>query len=261
MRTASLLLVLSFAPATLVAQGNPNPVPRDPSQWPQHSMDRPRPPVVMPGPVGTSTPPSDAIVLFDGHGLEAWRSTNPTAGPAPWRVTRGYFEVAPGTGGIATRERFGDVQLHIEWSSPTEAGDSGQDRGNSGVFLMGRYEVQVLDSWENPTYADGQAGSIYGQFPPAVNPIRAPGEWNSYDIVFHRPRFDGQGRVTTPGRVTLFFNGVLVHDEQVIIGPTSHGRRSAYETHDGALPISLQDHGHKVRFRSVWVRRLEPTAP
>lgn len=243
--------------APVAAQGNSNPVPRDPSPWPQHSMERPRPPVVFPGGFGASLPPSDAIVLFGGRSLEAWRSVNPTGGPAPWRATRGYVEVAPGTGGIGTREQFGDVQLHLEWSAPTPASDSGQNRGNSGVFLMGRYEVQVLDSWENPTYADGQAGSVYGQFPPEANPIRAPGEWNSYDIVFHRPRFDGQGRVTSPARVTVFFNGVLVHDEQNLLGPTSHGRRSAYDDHASALPITLQDHGQKVRFRNIWVRRLE----
>lgn len=251
----ALLLALPALPRLAHAQ---NPVPRDPSPWPQHSLDRPKPPVVFPGPSVVSAPPSDALVLFGGGSLEEWRSSNPTAGPAPWRTTRSYMEVAPGTGGIQTKERFGDVQLHVEWSSPMESRDSGQDRGNSGVFLMGRYEVQVLDSWENATYADGQAGSLYGQFPPAVNPIRAPGEWNSYDIIFHRPRFDGQGRVTAPARVTVLFNGVLVHDEQALLGPTSHGRRSAYEAHDDALPISLQDHGHKVRFRNIWVRRLEP---
>ena len=253
-------IALTLVAAPLGAQANPNPVPRDPSSWPQHSMDRPKPPVVFPGAAGTSVPPSDAIVLFDGRSLDAWRSTNPTGGPAPWRVTRGYFEVAPGTGGIATRERFGDLQLHLEWSAPTEIRDSGQDRGNSGVFLMGRYEVQILDSYENPTYADGQAGAIFGQFPPAVNPIRAPGEWNSYDIIFHRPRFDAQGKVTQPARMTVFFNGVLVHDEQVVLGPTTFGRRSPYEAHDEALALSLQDHGHKVRFRNVWVRRLEREA-
>ena len=133
----------------------------------------------------------------------------------------------------------------------------GSTGGNSGVFLMGRYEVQILDSYQSPTYADGQAGALYGQFPPLVNPIRPPGQWNSYDIIFHRPRFAPDGTVEKPARITLLFNGVVVQNEQALIGPTSHGERAAYESHPDRLPISLQDHGSKVRFRNIWVRRLE----
>src|SRR6478736_8743773 len=229
MRTSSLLLLLSLAPALAGAQGNPNPVPADPSRWPQHSMERPRPANVTPGPFATVPAPSDAIVLMDGKSLAKWRATDSAMGPVRWTIANGYVEVAPGTGAIATRDSFGDVQLHIEWSSPVPAVGESQHRGNSGVFLMGRYEVQVLDSYNSKTYADGQAGALYGQFPPLVNPIRAPGQWNSYDIIFHRPRFAPDGTVEKPAKVTVLFNGVVVQNEQALIGPTSHGERSAYE--------------------------------
>ncbi len=257
MRTASLFLILALAPVAAGAQGNPNPVPSDPSRWPQHSMERPRPANVTPGPFATVPPPSDAIVLMDGKSLAKWRATDSAMGPAKWTIANGYVEVAPGTGAIATRDSFGDVQLHVEWKSPVPAVGESQHRGNSGVFLMGTYEVQILDTYHNDTYADGMAGGFYGQFPPLVNPIRPPTEWNSYDIVFHRPHFDATGKVTSPARMTVFFNGVLVQDDQALVGPTSHGQRAPYEAHADALPIELQDHEFKVRFRNIWVRRLE----
>jgi len=257
MRTASLLFVLALAPVAAGAQVNPNPVPTDPSQWTQHSMDRPRPAIVTPGAFVGAPPPSDAVVLMNGRSLAKWRSTDSAMGPARWKVVNGYVEIVPGTGGIATRDSFGDVQLHIEWSAPTPARGEGQHRGNSGVFFMGTYEVQVLDTWHNDTYADGMAGGLYGQFPPLVNPVRRPGEWNSYDIVFRRPRFDANGKVISPARVTVFFNGVLVQNDQALIGPTSHGERAPYEAHGDKLPIELQDHDYKVKFRNAWVRRLE----
>jgi hypothetical protein len=256
MRIPSYIAALCLLPALLSAQGNPNPVPTDPSQWPQHSMDRPRPPVVTPGAFVSEPPPSDAIVLMDGRSLDKWRSAD-TTGPARWKIAGGYVEVAPGTGGIATRDSFGDMQLHVEWRAPLPVKGEGQERGNSGVFLMGTYEVQVLDSYHNDTYADGQAGSIFGQFPPLVNPARPPGQWNSYDIVFHRPRFDATGKVTAPARATVFFNGVLVQDDQVILGPTTYARRTAYSAHPDRLPIELQDHEFPVRYRNIWARRLE----
>ncbi|HEU4570113.1 MAG TPA: DUF1080 domain-containing protein [Gemmatimonadales bacterium] len=257
MRISLLLSALSLLPTALLAQGNPNPVPGDPSPWPQHSMERPRPPIVTPGEARLPVPaPSDAIVLFDGRGLAAWRSADSAAAPARWTVRGGYVEVAPGTGGIATRDSFGDIQLHIEWSAPLPVRGEGQERGNSGVFLMGTYEIQVLDSYHNDTYPDGQAGAIFGQFPPLVNPARPPGEWNSYDIVFHRPRFDAAGKLIAPARATVLFNGVLVQDDQAILGPTTYGERSAYQAHPDRLPIELQDHEFKVRYRNVWVRRL-----
>ncbi len=226
--------------------------------WPQHSLDRPEPPVVAPAAVQPAVPPpADAVVLFAGGSLAAWQSTDSTGGPARWRVSSGAMEVVPGSGGIRTRRSFGDVQLHIEWMAPLPAEGSGQDRGNSGVFLMGQYEVQVLDSWRSSTYADGQAGAIYGQFPPLVNASRQPGRWQSFDIVFRHPEFDGD-QLTVPARMTVFHNGVLVHEDVVLQGPTSHRRRAPYAAHPARLPISLQDHGQKVRFRNIWVRELAP---
>jgi hypothetical protein len=224
------------------------------TDWPQHSMERPRPLVVDPGPyLGPANVPSDAIVLFDGSGLAAWEKDG---GGAPgWAVRDGYMEVVPGSGSIHTRQPFGDVQLHVEWASPNPPHGTGQDRGNSGVFLQGQYEVQIVDTYENETYADGMAGGLYGQYPPLVNPIRSPGEWNVYDIVFRAPRFNGDGTLATPARLTVFFNGVLVQDDQELIGPTSHGGRAPYRAH-GNLGIGLQDHEHPVRFRNIWVREL-----
>jgi hypothetical protein len=170
----------------------------------------------------------------------------------------GALEVAPGTGGIETVREFGDVQVHVEWMAPNPPHGEGQDRGNSGVFLMRQYEVQVLDSYHNETYADGQAGSVFGQYPPLVNPIRPPGEWQSYDIVFRRPRFDAAGKVTRPARMTVLFNGMLVQDAVELVGPTSNAERIPYVAHADRLPLSLQDHGHRVRVRNIWVRELEP---
>jgi hypothetical protein len=162
-----------------------------------------------------------------------------------------------GTGSLRTARSFGDIQLHIEWRAATPPTASGQNRSNSGVFLMGRYEVQVLDSYQNETYADGQAAALYGQRPPLVNASRPPGEWQTYDIVFRRPRFAADGRVLEPARITLLHNGVLVHDAVAFTGATAHMRAASYEAHEDRLPISLQDHGDPVRFRNIWVRELE----
>lgn len=257
MRSALFVAPLACAIATsAVAQDNPNSVPKDPSAWKQHALTRPRPPVVTPGGLGRAGAPSDAIVLFDGHSLEAWRVVDSAVKPASWNLVDGAMEVAPGTGSIMSRRDFGDVQLHIEWMSPTPPRGEGQERGNSGVFLMNRYEVQVLDSYDNPTYADGQAAAIYGQFPPKVNASRPPGEWQAYDIIFHRPHFDRGGRLTVPARLTVFHNGILVQEDQILLGPTSNSVRSAYTAHADALPVQLQDHGVRVRFRNIWVREL-----
>jgi hypothetical protein len=226
-------------------------------EWPQHSTTRPQPRIVDPGPPPASAPPpGDAIVLFDGRSLAAWRSADTTRSGAAWKVENGYMEVAARTGGIMTARGFGDVQLHVEWASPTQPAGEGQERGNSGVFLMGRYEVQVLDSYRNTTYPDGQAGAIYGQFPPLVNASRGPGVWQSFDIVFHAPRFDERGTVVSPARMTVLHNGILVQDNVALLGPTSHMRRAPYEAHPDKLPISLQDHGNPVRYRNIWVREL-----
>ncbi len=230
------------------------------SRWPQHSLDRPQPPVVDPGPyTGPARPPSDAMVLFDGRDLSQWRGGESGTELARWKVQDGYMEVVAGTGGIRTARDFGDVQLHIEWMTPTPPRGESQERGNSGVFLMSHYEIQVLDSYHNDTYPDGQAGAIYGQSPPLVNPIRPPGHWNTYDIIFHRPHFAADGSVTEPARITLFFNGVLAQDNTVLTGWTVHMQIAHYQPHPDRMPLVLQDHGNRVRYRNVWVRELADT--
>lgn len=230
--------------------------PRPPgAQWNIHSWSRPRPPVVDPGPEHAAPPPSDAVVLFDGRDLSQW-ITQRDSSEAKWVVRDGYMEVAPGTGAIMTRRGFGDVQLHIEWSCPTPPHGESQERGNSGVFLMTHYEVQVLDSYQNDTYPDGQAGAVYGQSPPLANPARPPGQWNVYDIVFHRPHFGPDGAVTRPARITVFMNGVLVQDNTTITGWTVHMQIARYLPHADRLALALQDHENPTRFRNVWVREL-----
>lgn len=199
-------------------------------------------------------PPSDAIVLFDGKDLARWRGQN--GGPARWTIRDGYVEVAPGAGDITTSERFGDVQLHIEWATPALVRGEGQDRGNSGVFLMERYEVQILDSYDNRTYFHGQAGSIYKQHAPLVNASRRPGEWQTYDIVFRAPRFDEQGKVIDRARVTVLHNGVLIQNNAEIYGITYNDRPALYTAHSQQEPLRLQDHGNPMRFRNIWIRRL-----
>jgi hypothetical protein len=224
-----------------------------------HDENRPQPRVVDPGAAGAvdpkGRPPSDAVVLFDGTDLSQWRSQK-GGGPAPWKVENGYMEVVAKSGAIETVKPFGDCQLHIEWAAPSPAEGSGQDRGNSGVYLMGQYEVQVLDSYQSRTYPDGQAGSMYGQYPPLVNPTRPPGEWQTYDIVFRAPRFDRGGGLVRPARVTVFLNGVVVQDASVLTGPTADRARPAYKAHAARLPLSLQDHDHPVRYRNIWIRDL-----
>ena len=211
------------------------------------------PPIVTPG-KGSSDPPSDAIVLFNGQNLSRWQSADSTA--AKWKVIDGYAEVAPGAGDIQTRDRFGDVQLHIEWATPAVPKGEGQERGNSGVFLMGQYEIQVLDSYENKTYYHGQAGSVYKQYAPLVNASRKPGEWQTYDIVFHAPKFDEQGKVIDRARVTVVHNGVLIQNNVEIYGITYNDRPAIYIAHPPQLPLRLQDHGNPIRYRNIWIRRL-----
>ena len=237
-----------FAAAALLVAG----------QFPIHDENRPQPKVVDPGPAPErpAPPPSDAVALFDGTDLSKWR-TKKDGSPAKWKVAAGAMEVVAGTGDIETAQGFGDCQLHVEWATPAVVAGEGQHRGNSGVFLMGRYEVQVLDSYGNVTYPDGQAAAIFGQYPPLVNASRPPGEWQTYDIVFRRPRFDAAGKVTSPARMTVLHNGVLVQDNVVLSGPTAHKARPPYERHPDRLPISLQDHGTKVRYRNIWIRDLE----
>lgn len=211
------------------------------------------PAIVTPGKTNAD-PPSDAIVLFGGADLSRWHGQNNS--PAKWTIRDGYVEVAPGSGDITTNERFGDVQLHIEWATPAVPKGEGQERGNSGVFLMERYEVQVLDSYDNKTYYHGQAASVYKQYAPLVNASRRPGEWQAYDIVFHAPRFDEQGKVIDRARVTVFHNGVLVQNNVEIYGITYNDRPALYIAHGPQEPLRLQDHGNPMRFRNIWIRRL-----
>lgn len=231
-----------------------------PSGWRAHDLDRPRPAVVTPGQAAEVTPPpSDAVVLFDGSGVEAWRNGQGDA--AGWVVRDGAMEAVPGSGFVFTRREFGDVQLHVEWAAPTPVHGSGQDRGNSGVFLMGSYELQVLDSYRNDTYPDGQAGAAYGQYPPLVNASLPPGQWQSYDIIFRRPRFDSTGALTAPARMTAFQNGVLIQDNVALWGPTNWLQANRYEPGHDRGPIALQDHGNPVRYRNIWVRELPEGSP
>ncbi len=226
-------------------------------QWRVHDSARPRPPKVTPGPYFMEAPPSDAIVLFNGKDLSQWVSMVRGGAPqAPrWKVENGYIEIVPKTGRLMTKEKFGDCQLHVEWMVPKEATGQGQGRGNSGIELMTRYEIQVLESHDNLTYADGGAGSIYGVWPPIVNPARPQGEWNVYDVYFEAPRFE-DGQVVKPAALTLFFNGVLVQDHRTYLGTTVWRNVGKYTPHGVEEPLSLQDHSQPVRFRNIWIRRV-----
>lgn len=220
-------------------------------KWKVHDKQRPVPRVVTPGAANTCPPPADAVVLFDGVDLSRWRNGDKDG---TWKVDGGFMEVN-GTGNIETKEAFGDCQLHLEFATPAKVEGESQGRGNSGLFLMGRYEVQILDSYQNRTYADGQCGALYGQTPPLVNAAKAPGEWQSYDILFRAPRFDGS-KLVSPARVTVIHNGVVVQLDQEFIGATAHRAVAQYSPHPAELPIALQDHGNPMRFRNVWLRRL-----
>jgi hypothetical protein len=212
------------------------------------------PAIVTPGRT-TAEAPSDAIVLFDGRDLSHWRSAK-DGSEVKWQVRDGYLEVVPKTDDITTREAFGDCQLHVEWATPAVVKGEGQGRGNSGVFLMQRYEVQVLDSYQNKTYYHGQAGAIYNQYAPLVNASLKPGEWQTYDIIFKAPKFDEQGKVTERARITVLHNGVLIQNNVEIYGNTWHDRAALYIAHEPQLPLQLQNHGDLVRYRNIWIRRL-----
>lgn len=207
----------------------------------------PEPKVITPGEAGG--PPSDAVVLFDGTDLSQWHNGE------KWLVENGYA-ISRG-GDITTKESFGDCQLHIEWAAPEKVEGKGQGRGNSGVYLMDKYEVQILDSYENETYFDGQAGAIYKTRPPLVNACRKPGEWQSYDIVFHSPQFDG-GQLVKPGYITVLHNGVLIQDHTELLGSTAWDEPPTYKPHPPRGPIHLQFHGNPVRFRNIWLREIAP---
>ncbi len=208
-----------------------------------------KPPIIQPGDK-CGAPPSDAILLFNGKDLSNWSNGE------NWSVNDGVMVSGKGT--LTCQEQFGDCQLHLEWSAPDKVEGSGQGRGNSGVFMMGIYEIQVLDSYDNETYSDGQAGSIYKQHPPMVNAMSAPGEWNTYDIFWTAPRFKEDGQLESPAYVTLVHNGVLLQNHFALLGDTPFHRPPQYSAHAGEGPLSLQDHNNPVRFRNIWYRPLVP---
>lgn len=254
--TAGLLVaILSIATNRSVSAQSS----QSPEKWKEHDRDRPQPPVITPGECSTQDhagrPPSDATVLFNGKDLSNWESLD--GSPAKWKVGVGYFETVPKTGNIRTKGSYGDCQLHVEYMPPNPPHGVDQDRGNSGVFLHSLYEIQVLDSYESKTYPDGQDAAVYGQYPPLVNACRPPGQWTTYDIIFHGPRFDADGKLTRPAIVTVLHNGVLVQDHVSLTGPTEHMQRPPYKVTPDKLPLMLQDHNHPVRFRNLWIRELE----
>ena len=237
--------------------------PDDHHPWAIHDHNRPQPKLVTPGSFSTQDqpgrPPSDAVVLFDGSDLSKWEADEGQGVATKWVVNQGAMECVPGSGYIRTREKFGDCQLHVEWAAPTKAEGESQGRGNSGVFLMGLVEIQVLDNYNNPTYPDGFAGSVYSVNPPFANALRPPGEFQTYDIVFRRPVYQG-GQVLDPGYVTVFLNGVLVQDHTRLEGGTGHMSRSQPGPFPMAGPLKLQDHGNPVRYRNIWYRPLPARA-
>lgn len=201
--------------------------------------------------------PSDAIILFDGKNMEQWVSEKDPNKPATWKIINNdYMEIIPKTGGIQTKLKFGDCQLHIEWSAPDDVIEGGQWRGNSGIFFQNRYELQILDSYNNRTYSNGQAGSIYKDHPPLVNAMKSPLEWNTFDIIYIAPRFKTNGSIDVPARITVFHNGVLIQNNATINGLTLYTGLHNYPSSHGEDVIKLQEHGCKTQFRNIWIRKL-----
>ena len=244
--------------------------------WEATEYYEPVPPVVTPG--TWTGAPSDATILFDGSGLESWKTPHFPYGvnmdqmkamaamtfnldwdartAAKWTSQDGQMIVVPGEGSIETKKAFGNAQLHIEWLAPVDSGKEGQGYSNSGIFLMGLYEVQILNNYKNPTYVNGQSSSIYKQHPPLANACRPPGEWQTYDIIFNAPTFDDKGKLTKAAFITVLHNGVLTQNHVKLLGPTCYIGAPYYVAHPAKLPISLQDHGNKTRFRNIWIREL-----
>lgn len=226
-------------------------------KWHVHDPDRPKPTVVTSGSTFSqdAAPPSDAIVLFNGSDFSKWEGDK---GEPKWTIHEDYMEVTPHTGYIHTKENFGDFQLHLEFAEPSKVEGDSQGRGNSGVFLQNVYEVQVLDSYNNPTYPDGSCGAIYGQSPPMVNACKKPGQWQTYDIFFEAARWNDNHELVSPAYVTVIQNGLLIHNHQAILGPTGHRELAKYSKELPATgPIALQDHGNPVRYRNIWIRPIQ----
>jgi hypothetical protein len=260
-RSAFCLLMFGLFATAGLAQQSPtgyDDTPMQPNgQWRVHDGRRPQPPIVTPPPLGDRQmlPPSDAMVLLGaGSDLRAWQMTDGAGGPT-WKMADGVLYT--GKGMIETKQRFTDFQLHVEFATPAEVKGNSQGRGNSGVFLLGKFEIQVLDSYDNRTYPDGQAAAMYGQHPPLVNASRPPGEWQTYDIAFTAPRFSREGTLDTPASVTVFHNGVLVHHRAEFWGPTRHRSVLPYTPDMANGPIALQDHGNPVRYRNIWIRPVD----
>ena len=256
MKQVFLLLALCLSVTLLSAQQSPQA-----RQWDPRSTEwyYPAPPKVQPGKIA-GQPPSDAIVLFNGKDLSKWESSGRVEEgkkpePAPWKIVNGELYIVPGTGGIRTKDFFGDCQLHIEFKSPPAENYNGQDRGNSGVFLPGGYEVQVLDGDNNHTYVNGMVGSIYKQSAPSVNAYTKNGEWQVYDIYWKAPVFKGDGELESPAIITVVLNGIVVQNNYILKGGTPYIGLPRYTPH-GRMPISLQDHGTAVAFRNIWIRDL-----
>jgi hypothetical protein len=220
------------------------------TQWHVHDGDRPQPPIVTPGKKFSemAEPPSDALILFEGKDFSKWQSGK--GGEVKWKIQDNYMETTK-TGIIRTRDEFGDFQMHLEFATPEKVDGTGQGRGNNGINIYGKYEIQVLDSYENQTYPDGQAGALYGQSPPLVNASRGPGQWQTYDIIFEGPRWDDKGELVRKGSVTLLHNGVLVHNKRELLGGTNHRQIVAYRQHPPHGFIELYEHGNPVRFRNI----------
>lgn len=254
-RSIKIYIVACLCGLSAMSYGQDKPgyrdTPKIPGQdWHVHDPDRPQPNVVRAGDKFSemASAPSDAIVLFDGTSLDKW-----TGGE--WLVKDGYMEVT--RGGISTEVPWEDFQIHIEWATPAIVKGDSQGRGNSGLFLPGRHEIQILDSYENPTYPDGSAGSMYGQWPPRVNVTRAPGQWQTYDVIWEAPRWDDNGKLKSPGFVTVIHNGVLLHHRKAYNGPTGHKQATDYSRVNKSRSISLQDHGNPTKFRNIWVRPID----
>jgi 3-keto-disaccharide hydrolase len=261
LRSAHLAIVVVLLAATIAGQ-QPAPVgyddtPMQPNgKWKIHDGNRPQPTVVAPGPAPATPipPPADATVLIGAKDdFGAWQMMD--GSPVTWNMKNGVAET--GKGIIRTKAEFTDFQLHVEFATPSEVKGDSQGRGNSGVFLLGKFEIQVLDSYHNRTYADGSASAMYGQYPPLVNASRPPGEWQTYDIAFSAPRFKQGGTLDKPAIVTVLHNGVLVHNASAFWGPTAHKKIDPYTPDTAKGPIALQDHGNPVRYRNVWIRPVK----
>jgi hypothetical protein len=259
-RIASLVILAGFLAACGEATPTQAASREKPRSWPVHSQERPKPEKVDPGPyTGPQPAPSDATVLFAGktEHLNKWEKSDDGSKPG-WIVDeQDRLQVVPKTGSIQTKQTFGDCQLHIEWMANPDSPGEGQHRSNSGVFFGWMYEVQILDTYSNKTYADGYAGALYGQYPPMVNATRPAGQWQTYDILYDRPRFNDAGKAVEPAQITVFHNGILVQHHEPLTGPTNHKSRPPYKKH-GKVAIGLQDHkDDPIWFKNIWVRELE----